>query len=261
MLSRVEAGIDRTMGLVDSLQVVATNSPAIVPTLSIVIPVYNEIRTIVRVIESLQHLDINKEIIVVDDGSTDGTREVLIEAQKRYSGLIVHLQPKNQGKGAALLTGFARCRGEIVIVQDADFEYSPQDIPSVIEPIRLGLFEVVYGSRYLNNELHIDRSWIHRAGNAMLTQLSNLFTGQKLTDMETAYKAFRRELIQSIDIEQKRFGFEPEVTAKLSARRVTIGEVPIRYSPRSKQEGKKIGWKDLVSTLYCILRYRLKRCS
>lgn len=249
----VVSGLDHVADMLDAYQ---GKSAVDMPELSIVIPVYNEVRTIVLVIDALNQLELSKEIIVVDDGSTDGTREVLQEIAKRCDCVSVHLQPFNQGKGAALLAGFTRCKGNIVIIQDADLEYSPQDIPRVIAPIQQGFYDAVYGSRYLDSSMHRDGSWIHRAGNAGLTWLSNLFTGQKLTDMETAYKAFRREVIQSIAIEQPRFGFEPEITAKLSARKITIGEIPITYQPRSKKDGKKIGWVDLVNTLYCIVRYR-----
>ncbi len=255
----VEAGLASVADLINDYNEVAITPPiGTYPELSVVVPVFNELRTIVFVIEALDGLSLSKEIIVVDDCSTDGTRELLMEATKKFASLSVHLQPKNCGKGAALQAGFLRCKGDIVIVQDADLEYNPQDIPRVIAPIQSGLYDAVYGSRYLDSNLHQDSSWIHRAGNAGLTFLSNLCTGQKLTDMETAYKAFRRELIQSIAIEQPRFGFEPEITAKLSARSVTIGEVPISYTPRSKDEGKKIGWRDLISTLYCIVRYRYR---
>ncbi len=231
------------------------------PELSIVIPVYNELRTIALVIDAVGALDIDKEIIVVDDGSSDGTRDLLLELARRRSELTVVLHEKNSGKGAALQTGFMRCRGAIVIVQDADLEYNPTDIPAVIAPIQAGLHDVVYGSRYLDNSKHTDSSWIHKIGNAALTGFSNLCTGQRLTDMETCYKAFRRELLQSMKIEQRRFGFEPEITAKLSARKVDIAEVPISYRPRSWSEGKKIGWRDLLSTLFCIFRYRFSSKS
>jgi glycosyltransferase involved in cell wall biosynthesis len=228
-------------------------------SLSIVVPVFNEAATIETVINKLLELPIDKEIIIVDDGSSDGTREILASCALKHAELLVIEQPTNQGKGAALQVGFANCHGDVVIIQDADLEYDPIDILNVIAPIQDGSRDVVFGSRYLDPTMHCDQSFIHRAGNAFLTTMSNLFTGQKLTDMETAYKAFRREVIQSIAIEQPRFGFEPEITAKLSARKIKIGEVPISYSPRSWSEGKKIGWRDLVNTLYCIVRYRFKR--
>ena len=226
------------------------------PTLSVVIPVFNELRTIVQVIDSVSALPIDLEMIVVDDASTDGTTGLLTELAARRPRVTVIQHESNRGKGAALQSGFLRCRGEVVIVQDADLEYDPSDIPRVIAPILARLQDVVYGSRYLDPAARGDASRVHRWGNALLTTLSNLFTGQQLTDMETCYKAFRREVLESIRIEQNRFGFEPEITAKLSKQRIRIAEVPIRYSPRSRAEGKKIGWRDLVSTLYCIVRYR-----
>jgi glycosyltransferase involved in cell wall biosynthesis len=195
--------------------------------------------------------------VVVDDGSTDGTREYIAKLVN-LSGIDVCLHDRNSGKGAAIQSGIQRAIGDIVIVQDADLEYEPSDIMQVIEPIVKGDVDVVYGSRYLANPEQ-DGSAFHRFGNKVLTGLSNLASGQQLTDMETCYKAFRRELIQSITIEQKRFGFEPEITAKLARRKIRILEVPIQYKPRSWDEGKKIGVKDLVNTLWCIVRYRLFR--
>ena len=227
------------------------------PFLSIVIPVYNELATVSQVVRVVAKLNIDKEIIVVDDASTDGTIEVLASLQNEFSNLKVLLQPINRGKGAALQAGFSHCRGEVVIIQDADLEYDPKEILNVVAPFQIDkTCDVVYGSRYLDHRLHNDQSRIHRLGNRMLTGLSNLCTGQKLTDMETCYKAFRRDVLQSIKIEQNRFGFEPEITAKLSAKKIKIHEVAISYSPRSYEEGKKIGWKDLCNALYCIVRYR-----
>ena len=230
-------------------------SPLIrVPQLSVIIPAYNEAKTLHRVIESVLALDVRKQLIVVDDGSSDGTREA-IEAFRGREGITVVLHEKNQGKGAAIQSGIRLATGDIVIVQDADLEYDPQDILKVIQPILDGESDVVYGSRYLANS-HQDQSALHRFGNACLTGFSNWMTSQRLTDMETCYKAFRRELIQGIQIEQRRFGFEPEITAKLAKKKIVIREVPISYKSRSWQEGKKIGIKDLISTLYCIVRYR-----
>lgn len=224
------------------------------PALSVIVPVYNEVRTLREVVESVLNLQVSKQVIVVDDGSTDGTREI-IESLRKEHGITVVLHESNQGKGAAIQTGIELALGEIVIVQDADLEYNPEDILSVIQPILDGESEVVFGSRYLGNA-HQDQSAFHRFGNAVLTGLSNLMTQQKLTDMETCYKAFRRTLLQSIPIEQRRFGFEPEITAKLAKKKIVIREVPIRYQSRSWKEGKKIGIKDLFSTLWCIVRYR-----
>ncbi len=252
--------VEKSLDAVERLMIGATidYKAAETPVLSIVIPAFNELRTIALVVKAVDALDVDKEIIIVDDGSTDGTRDLLLELARRRSNLKVIFHEYNQGKGAALQTGFSRCSGQIVIVQDADQEYDPSDILTVIAPIVAGECDVVYGSRYLDAGRHTDSSWIHRMGNAALTGFSNACTGQRLTDMETCYKAIRRELLQSIAIEQKRFGFEPEITAKLSAKRVKILEVPISYHPRSWNDGKKIGWKDLVSTLYCIIRYRFK---
>ena len=226
------------------------------PQLSVIIPAYNESETIRRVVDSVLDLDISKQMIVVDDGSTDGTQETIRTLQGQQ-GIEVVFHPRNQGKGAAIQTGIRLALGDIVIVQDADLEYDPQDILRVIQPIIDGETDVVFGSRYLSNS-HQDQSAVHRLGNALLTGLSNWMTNQRLTDMETCYKAFRRQLIQSIPIEQKRFGFEPEITAKLARKKIQIREISISYKSRSWQEGKKIGIRDLISTLWCILRYRFR---
>lgn len=224
------------------------------PQLTVVIPAYNELATLSEIVERVCRLPISKQVIVVDDGSLDGTQQLIRDLADRFP-IEPIFHSINQGKGAAIQTGFAAARGEIVIVQDADLEYEPEQIMQVIAPIQAGEAEVVYGSRYLASDNHHD-SWIHRLGNRFLTGLSNLASGQKLTDMETCYKAFRRELLQSIHIEQRRFGFEPEITAKLARRGVSIQEVPIRYQPRSWDEGKKIGVRDLFNALWCIVRYR-----
>jgi glycosyltransferase involved in cell wall biosynthesis len=224
------------------------------PKLSIVIPAFNERKTILSMIEKVRALNIEKQIIVVDDGSTDGTRE-LLEAIPESSDLEIFMHEVNQGKGAALQTGFRLAEGEIVIVQDADLEYEPEDILDVIAPILRGESSVAYGSRYLERK-HQNSSGIHRFGNWLLTQLSNLVNGQQLTDMETCYKAVRREVLQSFQIEQSRFGFEPEITAKLGRSGHKIVEVPVRYNARSWTEGKKIGVRDLIATIFCIFRYR-----
>jgi glycosyltransferase involved in cell wall biosynthesis len=224
------------------------------PSVSVVIPVFNERETVAIVIERVAALGIEKQIILVDDGSTDGTREILSSYVGRR-GFEVILHPRNQGKGAALQSGFQRAVGEIIIVQDADLEYDPNDILSVVAPILEGRCDVVYGSRYLANHTQ-DPSFIHRLGNWLLTQFSNWMTSNRLTDMETCYKAIRRDILQSIEIEQRRFGFEPEITAKLARRGHQILEVPISYQSRSWKEGKKIGVKDLLNTLWCIVRYR-----
>lgn len=234
--------------------VAAELKSAKVPTLSIIVPAFNEVKTIDQVLQALQNLPVEKQIIVIDDGSTDGTREKL-QAWQEQGAIEVFLHAKNQGKGAALQTGFRIATGKIIIVQDADLEYFPEDILDVIEPILEGNASVVYGSRYLQNE-HQDGSRVHRFGNWLLTWLSNAATGQKLTDMETCYKAFRGDVLRKISIQQNRFGFEPEITAKVAKQGIAIQEVPIRYQARSWSEGKKIGVRDLINTLYCILRYR-----
>ena len=222
--------------------------------LSIVIPCYNEKDNILNIVKLVQASPIpNKEIIVVDDCSTDGTREILeTEIRPLVSKIIYHEQ--NGGKGAALRTGFLEATGDVVIIQDADLEYDPADYPCVVEPIFAGKAKVIYGSRFLNQQA---KGYLaNRLANKFLTCLSNLFTRQHLTDMETCYKAFRRDVIQSIDIEEKRFVFEPEITAKISKKRIRIHEVPISYHPRTTKEGKKIGFKDGLRAIYCIWRYR-----
>ena len=222
--------------------------------LSIVIPCYNEKDNILNIVKLVQASPIpNKEIIVVDDCSTDGTREILeTEIRPLVSKIIYH--EINGGKGAALCTGFLEAIGDVVIIQDADLEYDPADYPRVVEPIFAGKAKVIYGSRFLNQQA---KGYLaNRLANKFLTCLSNLFTRQHLTDMETCYKAFRRDVIQSIDIEEKRFGFEPEITAKISKKRIRIHEVPISYHPRTTKEGKKIGFKDGLRAIYCIWRYR-----
>lgn len=222
--------------------------------LTVVIPVYNEPVTVVEIVDRVRALPISKQIILVDDGSTDGTSQTL-QQLSRLPEVVLLTHTVNRGKGAALQTGFEYAQGRFVIVQDADLEYDPADIMRVIEPLQKGQSDVVFGSRYLENARQ-DPSRVHRFGNWALTTCSNLLTGHRLTDMETCYKAFRRDLLQQIHIEQDRFGFEPEITAKLARRGVTIREVGISYACRSREEGKKIGWRDLVSALYCIVRYR-----
>lgn len=221
--------------------------------LSIVIPCYNEKDNIIKILDKVDASPIpNKEIIVVDDCSTDGTRDILeSQVKQRVAQVVYHEQ--NGGKGAALKTGFAHATGDIVIIQDADLEYDPMEYADVIAPIVKGKAKVVYGSRF--KEAKAKGYLANRMANKFLTMLSNIFTHQKLTDMETCYKAFRRDIIQQIDIEEKRFGFEPEITAKISDMRIRIHEVPISYYPRTNEEGKKIGFKDGLRAIYCILKY------
>lgn len=224
--------------------------------LSVVIPCYNEVQTIETVIAAVQAAPVQCEIIIVDDGSTDGTRELLRGSLKhRVDQVILHHQ--NQGKGAALRSGFAAATGDIVIIQDADLEYDPQEFPRVIAPIENGKADVVFGSRFMGGEPHRVVYYWHMLGNRFLTMLSNMMTNINLTDMETCYKAFRREVIQAVEIEENRFGFEPEITAKVAKMGCRIYEVGISYYGRTYQEGKKIGWRDGVRAIICIIKYNL----
>jgi glycosyltransferase involved in cell wall biosynthesis len=232
--------------------------------LSVVIPTYNEVATIDRLIATVLDVDVEKEIIVVDDHSTDGTPGVLSALAAAYDNIRVLRHEKNRGKGAALRTGFAQARGRFVIVQDADLEYDPADYPKLLEPLVEGSADVVYGSRFIGGESHRVMYFWHLVGNRLLTMLSNMFTNLNLTDMETCFKAFRREVIQNIPLEEDRYGFEPEVTAKLAAYRLhgeplRIYEVGISYHGRTYAEGKKIGWRDGLRALWCIVRYNCFR--
>jgi len=223
--------------------------------LSILIACYNEAATIEKVIEAVLRAPVpEKEVIVVDDFSTDGTREILQERiEARVARVIYHAG--NQGKGAAIRSALRVATGEIVIIQDADLEYDPQEYPKVIGPILENKADVVYGSRFIGSEPHRVVYFWHRLGNGILTLLSNMLTNLNLTDMETCYKAFRRELIQSLVIEENRFGFEPEITAKIARKQIRIYEVGISYYGRTYEEGKKIKWIDGMRALYCILKY------
>ena len=255
--------------------------------LSVVIPVYNERATIEEILRRVAAVNLDKEIIVVDDGSTDGTREWLKDycnwqpspsspfgpfsppdpppairnpksrIQNRKSEIRLLLQERNQGKGAALREGFRAAIADIVIVQDADLEYDPQEYPRLIEPILSGRADVVYGSRFLGSAPHRVLYFWHYVGNRFLTLFSNMFTNLNLSDMETGYKVFRRQLIQSIEIRENRFGFEPEITAKIARKKARVYEVGISYSGREYSEGKKITWRDGLWAIWCILRYSL----
>ena len=222
--------------------------------LSIVIPCYNEENNIEEIVRRVLASPIkNKEIIVVDDCSTDGTHEILAnEIKPLVSKILYH--KVNGGKGAALKTGFQAATGDVVIIQDADQEYDPMEYEKIVTPIFEDKADVVYGSRF--KEGTRKGYMANRLANWFLTKLSNLFTGLDCTDMETCYKAFKREIIQSIDIQEKRFGFEPEITAKIAAKKVRFKEVPISYNPRTNEEGKKIGYRDGFRAMYCIWRYR-----
>ncbi|NJO79634.1 MAG: glycosyltransferase family 2 protein [Cyanobacteria bacterium RM1_2_2] len=225
--------------------------------LSVVIPCYNELGTIGSVVQAVKAAPIRElEIILVDDGSTDGTRELLHSAVADEVDRVIY-QPYNQGKGAALRAGFAAATGDIVIVQDADLEYDPQEFSDLIAPILAGKADVVFGSRFAGGRPHRVVYYWHMVGNKFLTTLSNMLTNINLTDMETCYKAFRREVIQAVQIEENRFGFEPEITAKVAKMGCRIYEVGISYYGRTYREGKKIGWKDGVWAIYCILKYNL----
>jgi glycosyltransferase involved in cell wall biosynthesis len=227
--------------------------------ISIVIPCYNEVDTIERIIAAVRAAEpVDKEIIVVDDASTDGSGERLAgELRGRIDGLVRH--PVNRGKGAALRSGFEAATGDIVLVQDADLEYDPSEYPRLLAPIIAGHADVVYGSRFMGAAPHRVLYFWHRVGNGFLTLLSNMFTNLNLTDMETCYKAFRREVLRSITIEENRFGFEPEITAKVARGGWRVYEVGISYFGRTYDEGKKIGYKDGFRAIWCILKYNLLR--
>jgi len=245
------------------------------PKLSVVIPVYNEKDTILEILGRVLTTGIVTEVIIVDDNSTDGTREILqgmagLQAKGETTAasqdgvdplslreLRFFFQTPNQGKGAALRRGFAEATGNIVLVQDADLEYDPVDYPKLLEPIVDGRADVVYGSRFLGGPQRVHYFW-HYVGNRILTLLSDIFTNLNLTDMETCYKVFRREVLQGISLKSNRFGFEPEITAKVARGDWRVYEVPISYAGRTYEQGKKITWKDGFQALWCIVRYRFK---
>ena len=223
--------------------------------LSVVIPVYNEVETIKEIISRVQAVDLEKEVIIVDDGSTDGTREQLQEISRAQKNVRVFYHDRNQGKGAALRTGFEVTTGDIGIIQDADLEYDPREYPVLLEPILDGRADIVYGSRFLGGPHRVLFFW-HYLGNKFLTLLSNTLTNLNLTDMETCYKVFRREVLNDIQLKSNRFGFEPEFTAKIAKKGFRIYETSISYSGRTYAEGKKIGWKDGVKAIFAIIWFR-----
>jgi glycosyltransferase involved in cell wall biosynthesis len=244
------------------------------PMISVVIPVYNEKNTVEEILRRVLESPFRKQVIIVDDCSSDGTREILRSLEQQKAGgaesaavaggedaiplanLQFFFQEKNQGKGAALRRGFAEARGEIVLVQDADLEYDPRDYGKLLEPILDGRADVVFGSRFLGGPQRVHYFW-HYVANKFLTLLSDLTTNLKISDMETCYKVFRREVLAGIRIKSNRFGFEPEITAKVAKGKWRVYEVPITYAGRTYEEGKKITWKDGVQALWCILRFRL----
>ena len=233
--------------------------------LSVLIPVYNEVNTLEEAVRRVRSVRLPKEIIVVDDGSTDGSRELLkrLETETKplndsLNQLKVHFQPMNQGKGAAIRSALSHVTGEIVIIQDADLEYDPQDYMRLLEPILSGKADVVFGTRFYGGGPHRVFFFWHYVGNQLLTLLSNILTNLNLTDMEVGYKVFKTEVLRHIEIKSNRFGFEPEITLKVAKQKCRVYEVPISYHGRTYAEGKKITWKDGFVTLYCLIRFWLR---
>ncbi|MFH1079525.1 MAG: glycosyltransferase family 2 protein [Pseudomonadota bacterium] len=223
--------------------------------LSVVMPVFNEVRTIEEIVARVQSAPLEKEIVIIDDCSTDGTVDVLGKIADQSESIKVFYHDRNRGKGAALRTGFANVQGDVVIIQDADLEYDPREYPRILGPILDGLADVVYGSRFLGGPHRVMFFW-HYVGNQFLTLLSNMLSNLNLTDMETCYKAFRKEVLKDLTLKSDRFGFEPEFTLKVAKRKFRIYEVPISYSGRTYEEGKKINWKDGVAAIIAIIRFR-----
>jgi glycosyltransferase involved in cell wall biosynthesis len=232
--------------------------------LSVLVPVYNEARTLEELVRRVCAVQIPKEIILVDDGSKDGSREILtrLEEENRRSGdsvnrLRVVFHPFNQGKGSALKTALSHVTGDVVVIQDADLEYDPTDYPQLVEPIQAGLADVVYGTRFAGGGTHRVLFFWHSVGNRALTLISNMLTNLNLSDMEVGYKVFRAEVLKGIELKSRRFGFEPEITMKLAKKRCRFYEVPISYHGRTYEEGKKITWKDGLAALFYMIRFRL----
>lgn len=264
-LGRVETGLVRDRRTTTSSGSIASalrsNKPRPIafPCLSVVMPVYNEVNTVLEVIALVLKQAEVDELIVVDDASTDGTAEVLKKFAEREPRVHLVRHETNQGKGAALRTGIQHASSDFVVIQDADLEYDPAEYKVLLGPLLAGKADVVFGSRFLGAGAHRVLYYWHSVGNRLLTTLSNMATNLNLTDMETCYKAFRREVIQQIQIEENRFGFEPEITAKVSKLDVRVFEVPVSYYGRTYAEGKKIGWKDALSALRCIIKYNFFR--
>jgi glycosyltransferase involved in cell wall biosynthesis len=223
--------------------------------LSVVIPIYNEQATLRDVVRHVLSVKLDIELLCVDDCSTDGSREILSQLQTEYPQIRVFFQPVNTGKGAALRLGIQQATGDFIIIQDADLEYDPSEYPILLQPLVEGKADVVYGSRFMGGRPHRVLYFWHRVGNWILTLLSNAITNLNLSDMETCYKAFRREVLQSIKLEENRFGFEPEVTVKIAKQHLRVYEVGISYSGRTYAEGKKIGWRDGVRAVWCLVKY------
>jgi glycosyltransferase involved in cell wall biosynthesis len=225
--------------------------------LSVVMPIYNERASLASSVERVLAVPMNIELLCVDDGSTDGSGAVLKELHAKYPHIRVITQARNMGKGAALRRGIQEATGDYVVIQDADLEYDPSEYPMLLEPLLTGKADVVYGSRFMGGRPHRVLYFWHRVGNWILTTLSNAATNLNLTDMETCYKVFRREVVQAIPLHEDRFGFEPEITVKVAKRQLRVYEVGISYSGRTYDEGKKIGWRDAIRTLWCLIKYSI----